>query len=57
MNDPGLLCPTGYIYNATTAPKAERTLWKRVVERLKEPESQDICCETVSLINDVLNKT
>jgi hypothetical protein len=50
MNDPGLLSPNGYIYIATAAPKAERTLQKRVAERLKGPENQNVCCETVSLI-------
>jgi hypothetical protein len=40
--------PSRYTYNPTAPAKAQRSLWKRRVERLQKPEGQGVCCETTS---------
>ena len=43
--------PNRYIQNTMPVPEAQETTWKRV-ERLQEPEGQEVCCKDASLRNN-----
>jgi hypothetical protein len=43
--------PNRYIQNTMPVPEAQETTWKRV-ERLQEPEGQEVCSKIVSHRND-----